>query len=404
MHIALVTSTYPPDNGWGGIGTYVFHLAQGLQKLGYRVSVICGYLDVPKDSYESNIRVIRHLAFGQAAIANLRQQVLVELTRLIQEEDLDIVEFPEYEALGLEFQRVYPDFPCVVKLHSDSQLVMLGNAPSYQKLPRKFYYSYIYPRIHPNEAMVFDHHERETTARAHAVMSPSQWQMQQCIDRSWRLPHIAEIIANPFGSWNLQDISDLSEPESPTILLLGRLCLRKGTNLMPSIFQRVWAKAPTARFELIGQSLGTKERQSWPEWLISQVPEAFRSRVVLHGGIPYLDLPRYLNSQAIGLFASTWESFGYTHVECMSAGMPCVIASVGGAQELGQHGKHCLNTPRTPNDIADALLELIYKPNLRGEIGMAARQHVIEQYAPERIAKQTVELYTKVLPRVRVGI
>src|SRR5260370_29129889 len=40
LNICLISEEYPPETGWGGIGTYTYNLAKGLTDLGHRVHVI----------------------------------------------------------------------------------------------------------------------------------------------------------------------------------------------------------------------------------------------------------------------------------------------------------------------------------------------------------------------------
>ena len=40
MKICLVSKEYPPETGFGGIGTYTYELAHGLTQLGHEVHVI----------------------------------------------------------------------------------------------------------------------------------------------------------------------------------------------------------------------------------------------------------------------------------------------------------------------------------------------------------------------------
>ena len=40
MRVCLISREYPPDTGWGGIGTFARHLAHGLKELGHDVEVV----------------------------------------------------------------------------------------------------------------------------------------------------------------------------------------------------------------------------------------------------------------------------------------------------------------------------------------------------------------------------
>ena len=60
MRIALLSYEYPPDTGFGGIGTYSYYHARALAKLGHEVHVIAG--SVTNGVYHSEhdgVKVIR---------------------------------------------------------------------------------------------------------------------------------------------------------------------------------------------------------------------------------------------------------------------------------------------------------------------------------------------------------
>ena len=42
MKIALLSFEYPPETGFGGIGTYTWYQARALVKLGHQVHVLAG--------------------------------------------------------------------------------------------------------------------------------------------------------------------------------------------------------------------------------------------------------------------------------------------------------------------------------------------------------------------------
>ena len=42
MRIVFVSYEYPPDTGFGGIGTYVYQISDACSKKGFDVHVICG--------------------------------------------------------------------------------------------------------------------------------------------------------------------------------------------------------------------------------------------------------------------------------------------------------------------------------------------------------------------------
>ena len=138
-HIGLISDEYPPDTGWGGIGTYTYNLARGLSRNGHRVTVIAGCVDQPDTTTENGItlhritfappqnkikKIIyrsfqfytrnrlyyrRKLEFAHAAYGLIR--------RLHQQKPFDLLETAEYDANGYFLARSHR-IPLVVKIHT----------------------------------------------------------------------------------------------------------------------------------------------------------------------------------------------------------------------------------------------------------------------------------------------
>jgi hypothetical protein len=63
MKICLVSQEYPPETGWGGIGTYTRHLAKGLAARGHQVTVVSRSItarEIPL-GHDGPVRVMRIL-------------------------------------------------------------------------------------------------------------------------------------------------------------------------------------------------------------------------------------------------------------------------------------------------------------------------------------------------------
>jgi glycosyltransferase involved in cell wall biosynthesis len=379
MQVALVTPIYPPDNGWGGIGTYAFHLAQGLAGLGHRVTVLCGYHREPVAREESGVRVVRRIRTEGVTAHERSTQIATLLEAEIAAQGIEGVEFGEYGGDGAVFQERHPEFPVVVKLHCPTQLCVAGEAPPWQQWFRRRYL--------PAVLRPVDRLERESVARARVVLSPSRWLLETLRRLGWSMPAKAAVVRNPFGGWpGAAPVSPEAEGTPPSVLVLGRLARLKGVELLPDIFERVWRRRPDARFELAGQETWRTRTETWRQWLLRRTDPARHAQLHFLGGVPYAELPAVLARQTAALFASRWESSSYTAMECMWAGLACVVGSGGGAQELGEHEVSTLNTAREPVAIADAVGRLLADPALRRRLGDAARLRVREEFAPPRVA------------------
>jgi glycosyltransferase involved in cell wall biosynthesis len=385
MHIVFVTTTYPPENGWGGIGSYVHHMARGLESAGQSVTVLCGYRDRSSESTDERIRVLRRL--NPDSSTPIALQVLEELQILLRHESIDVIEFAEHDALGIEFQRAYPAFPTVVKLHGDSELCFFGRAPLWKQLAARLY--------QPAEFRHWIDLQRETVRRAHVVVAPSHWALGQWSRRGWALPDVTAIVPNPFSGW-IRESSDApaGRYSDNKVLWLGRLDRLKGIHLLPAIARSLWKTLPEVEFHLIGQASDGVDHDI-RRWILRRVPGRRQGQMVFFGGVPYAAVLNMLNQYSMALFASAWETFSYTQLECMWAGIACVSASGSGAAELGRSGEHVLNCRRHPDEIGRALALILGDTAYRQRLGQAASTHVQSQYNTLRIARAMTCLYAR---------
>jgi glycosyltransferase involved in cell wall biosynthesis len=300
-------------------------------------------------------------------------------------EHVDVIEFPEYEALGLDFQRANPRSAVVVKLHGDTELCLHGDAPAWKRLAYRFY-----QRPHVRRAVS---RERESTARASVVISPSEWMLSNCLRRGWPIGDRGIVVGNPFSGWPAGIEPQEMNHDPRRVLWLARLDRLKGADLLPAIARAVWSEVPEAEFHIIGQQR-LQHGQFSADWIKACVPVRDRAKLVYLGGLPYLEVAKRLSVYSLAVFASKWESFGYTELECMWTGMASVSASGGGASELGINGTTHIRTDRTPSAIARAVVDLIHNPVQRERIGTCARAHVLRQFHAATIGVQMTDVYS----------
>jgi glycosyltransferase involved in cell wall biosynthesis len=80
-------------------------------------------------------------------------------------------------------------------------------------------------------------------------------------------------------------------------------------------------------------------------------------------------------------------------LEAMASGLPVIATSIAGNRELVQHGKNgLLVRPDDPEQLADALLELINESELRQHMGFSGRALVERGYSWRQIAQQYLEV------------
>jgi glycosyltransferase involved in cell wall biosynthesis len=105
----------------------------------------------------------------------------------------------------------------------------------------------------------------------------------------------------------------------------------------------------------------------------------------------------YAASDAVAL-SSANEGTPVSLIEALAAGCAVVTTDVGGARDVVDGGRVGLLVP--PGDaraFADALEELVRRPELRRELGIAGRQHVLARYSVGRLVRDIDRLYRSLL-------
>src|SRR5918996_5057092 len=141
MKIALLSFEYPPETGYGGIGSYTWYHARALVKLGHQVHVLAGANKSTqlKMNEHDGVQVFRFrsdglLMRGFQKLERMRLwwtknrlenalSMFRAFQNLHQQHQYDVVEMPECGAEGFLINRfVRPN--TFIKLHSPSQFIM----------------------------------------------------------------------------------------------------------------------------------------------------------------------------------------------------------------------------------------------------------------------------------------
>ncbi len=96
---------------------------------------------------------------------------------------------------------------------------------------------------------------------------------------------------------------------------------------------------------------------------------------------------------------SLQESLGYTVMEAMACGTPCVAFSQGGVPDLIDHQQNgYLAQPYEPSDLARGIAWIMEDENRREELSRNARRKIEHAFAIENVAKRHLELYRGIEP------
>ncbi|MBV9998726.1 MAG: glycosyltransferase family 4 protein [Verrucomicrobia bacterium] len=109
------------------------------------------------------------------------------------------------------------------------------------------------------------------------------------------------------------------------------------------------------------------------------------------------DVAEGLGASDVFLFPSRYEAFSLATIEAAACGLPIVATRINGAEDFITAGHNGFFIEHNPEQIARTLLPLLTSPELRQEMGRAARRRVEEHYTWDRVADLTETAYFEYL-------
>lgn len=401
MNIAILSYEYPPDTGFGGIGTYSYYQARGLARLGHRVHVIAGSLEDGIHHHEHDgVQVTRikhegwtHRLLGGARdarcwwFANRLQTAFSAYTALhkvLDKEHIDIVEMPECGGDGI-LVTTQMQIPTAIKFHSPARLIM--NIYDTPKMDREL--TAFAEQIAINQATVHTSCSRflaDEVREKMGVGAPIHI-IPNGID--------VQLFDSEAGIDVVKKFKLPKDPKAITIFFANRIEERKGIHIVKEAARQILKRYPHVHFAIAGNDLfGYMKNDILPDLRRDKVHKRFHY-------LGQLDLPHVramLKFADIFMIPSLWENCPYSCIEAMTAGRAIVSSDCGGMPELIEDRSNGL---LALNDDAEAfvraLSEMIEDADLRDRCGAAARQFVEQRLTDVKIADLAVRTYSAAL-------
>ncbi|HEX5105761.1 MAG TPA: glycosyltransferase family 4 protein, partial [Pirellulaceae bacterium] len=360
------------------------NLALGLAGAGHHMSIVTpgGSYRVSDGSVSVQQVRIHHLPLVDRVFpgAGACWRIARAMRRVVRDEGIHVVEFPNWEGLGLLFQSLTRT-PVVVRLHTSSRETQrIDELTSTRRLEwdvRRERW-----QCRRADALV-------THSRAHRRTMSEELEIPE--ERIELIPH--GVLVNP----HFQRPRRAKGP--PMIVYLGRMEKRKGTLDLLKAVPTVLAKHPQAKFIFIG---GDRPHcpagRTHAQYLAEKFPAAVQQQVTLAGRLPQDEVDRWLQTADIFVAPSLYESFGLIFPEAMRWGTPVIGTRVGGIPEIiTDNETGLLVDPQSPEQLASTIVRLLENRELRERLGSAGRRHVETHFTVERMARQTAELYREII-------
>ncbi|MCZ7572116.1 MAG: glycosyltransferase [Ardenticatenaceae bacterium] len=193
--------------------------------------------------------------------------------------------------------------------------------------------------------------------------------------------------------------------DEPVIVYVGRMLPRKDVRnvvrALAILTRRYDEGQALPRLLLVGGETAEPDPVATPEIGELQrlaVELGVADRVCFAGKRQPDVLRDFYSAGDVAVTTPWYEPFGLTPLEAMACGRPVIGSAVGGITftvEDGVTGFHV--PPRTPEVLADRLHELLTQPELRAEMGRAARARVERKFTWPMVAQHTAMLYEALL-------
>jgi len=184
---------------------------------------------------------------------------------------------------------------------------------------------------------------------------------------------------------------DLGLSQNPVLGYVASFSERKGHIYLIKSFQKILQAHPNAVLLLIGE--GPALERELKAYIMAN---GFDKSVIFMG--LRRDTPRILASMDVFVASPLKEAFGINLAEAMYMGIPCVATNVGGIPEVIKNRETgILVPPADPDTFAEAIKELLDKPELARSYSEAGRKRVEEFFFVEEYKTKLETLYSELL-------
>jgi len=185
------------------------------------------------------------------------------------------------------------------------------------------------------------------------------------------------------------------EPDGPPLVVLpARLLAYKGIAEFVEAARSLKQRGVNARFALVGEADPGNPASVTPAELREWQREGAVELLGWHDDMPKI----FAQSHIVCLPSHGGEGVPRTLLEAAACGRAIVATDVSGSRDVVRDGENgLLVPPRQAAPLADALGRLIQDGDLRRAMGARGRERVLAEFAVEKVAAETLQLYAELL-------
>ena len=429
MNVLFLSKEYPPETGWGGIGTYIYNIAHALSERGDSVHILSlAYKTHPEYKEQKTGKgsihihrikpvrfptpILNHFFFRSLEIIKFNIAIILKIKKLLNSEKFDIIEAPEWRSEAFLLSFIKPKgVSLVIKCHSPSILlneIYNPPCPPFKTSPSPPSKGGEKGEVKGGtggiDSRFVDWMERTAVRNADLVVSPSKNLADIVSEKMGIKRENIRIIPNPLDT-------ETFSPKSPLppfnkgrgggitkVLFIGRLDRLKGAHIFVESIPIILKDIPDAIFILIGRDTNTgPNNSSMKTYLENLIPNNIKDRVSFFGNAERDLLIDYYRGSDVCVVPSFYENFPNTVLEAMSCGKAVVASNTGGIPEVIEDGiSGLLIKTGDIDDLAEKIIRLLKDRDIREVLGANARKRIESLYSKEVVVKKVEEVYAEI--------
>ncbi|MCG3137222.1 MAG: D-inositol-3-phosphate glycosyltransferase [Phycisphaerae bacterium] len=225
------------------------------------------------------------------------------------------------------------------------------------------------------------------------VLSPDWARRIGAFDSNIRLAVVANgvpVTGDEESSAKKPDDDDPFEPPV-RLVMVGNLRVSKGVDDLISAIELL-PKGWRARLQV--RIIGPDPDDRRGELLYRLQQRQLQDTIHLPGLCTSREVAVALQAADIFMLPSHWEALPMAWLEAMAAGLPTIVTRVGAIPEIARDGEEALLVePKSPEQLASALLRLLENEPLRRSMGRQGQQLVQQHYSQDSVASHLQSIY-----------
>jgi len=380
MHICYIISEYPKSGfSHGGIGSFGKTIAAELVKNDVKVTVIgINYTNEYEHVQEDGVDIYRlkpQKVKGLTWLLNTRS-IQNKIVEIHQKTPISIIEAQE---AGLAFLKKIKGVKYVIRLHGGHHF--FGESLNREIKKWKGF------------------QEKRSFKKADAFVTISKF-VKINTEKHLSFHHKKVVLlSNPINTELFKPIS--VNYNKNNIVFVGTVYEIKGIRQLIQAFGLVKKEFPAAVLNVYGRDWFFPNGKSYIQMLQeTELPKLgdFAKDIHFHGAVSYLEIPSKYAEAAVCVFPSHVETQGLVAPEAMSMQKVVIFSNLGpGPETISNLETGLLCNPHDSSDIAQKICWVFAHKEKSVEIGLKAREFVLQKYDLKKIVIKNMEFYNTII-------